>query len=66
MTKKFLVSWIGGEDIGFYDAEDADGAILAAVKDAGYASIESASDFILDGKGELTLEAFTADEERGS
>jgi hypothetical protein len=57
MNKQFLVSWIEGEDIGTYRAEDADGAILAAVKDAGYPSLERAKDFIYDEKGQATLQA---------
>lgn len=57
MSKNFLVSWIEGEDIGVYEADDAEGAILAAVKDAGYSSMERAADFIYDEKGSLTLQA---------
>ena len=57
MEKQFLVSWIEGEDLGVYEAEDADGAILAAVNDAGYSSLERAADFIYDEKGEITLQA---------
>ena len=54
---KFLVSWIDGDDLGFYAATDADAAILAAVKDAGYESLERAKDFIYDEKGEITIQA---------
>jgi hypothetical protein len=54
---KFLVSWIEGEVLGLYEAEDADGAILAAVIDAGYASLERAKDFIYDEKGDITIQA---------
>lgn len=56
-TTKFLVSWIEGEVLGLYEAEDADGAILAAVIDAGYASLERAKDFIYNEKGEITIQA---------
>ena len=60
MNKQFLVSWIEGDDLGIYEAEDADGAILAAVQDAGYESLERAADFIYDEKGEITLQAVEA------
>lgn len=65
MSKKFLVSWIGGDNIGFYVADDADAAILAAVQDAGYASLDRAADFIRDEAGQITIQAVqstTADE----
>lgn len=65
MSKKFLVSWIGGDNIGFYEGETADAAILAAVKDAGYRDLQDASEFIYDEKGQITLKAVqstTADE----
>lgn len=55
--KQFLVSWIEGEDIGVYAAEDADGAILAAVQDAGYESLSRAEDFIYDEAGAITIQA---------
>lgn len=54
---KFLVGWIGGDDIGVYEADDKDGAILAAVKDAGYASLDRAAEFIYDDNGEISLQA---------
>ncbi|MFI3187262.1 MAG: hypothetical protein QX198_14900 [Methylococcaceae bacterium] len=57
MMGQFLVSWIEGADICIYEADDAHGAILAAVKDAGYLSLECAADFIYDEKGEITLHA---------
>lgn len=60
MSKKFLVSWIGSEDLGIYDGETADDAILAAVKDAGYRDFQDAAEFIYDEKGELTLQAVDA------
>ncbi len=59
---KFLVSWVGGDDIGVYEAEDADAAILASVNDAGYASLEMAADFIYDDAGEITLQATEVEE----
>ena len=57
MSKKFLVSWVGGDDIGIYVADDADGAILAAVRDAGYASLDRAADFIFDEAGKIMIQA---------
>jgi hypothetical protein len=57
MSKQFLVSWIEGEDLGIYTAEHFDGAILAAVQDAGYQSLERAAEFIYDDNGEVTLQA---------
>lgn len=60
MSKQFLVSWIGGDDLGTYEADDAEGAILAAVNDAGYSSLERAKDFIYDEKGEITIRAVEA------
>ena len=59
--KKFLVSWIEGGHLGIYEAQDADGAILAAVKNAGYASLDRAASFIRDDNGALTLEAVEAE-----
>lgn len=60
MSKKFLVSWIEGEDLGIYEGETADDAILAAVKDAGYRDLQDAAEFIHDEKGEITLQAVDA------
>lgn len=57
MSKKFLVSWVDGDDIGIYDSDTSGNAILAAVKDAGYSSLECAKDFIYDKKGQMTLQA---------
>ena len=56
MSKQFLVSWIDGDDLGIYTASDADGAILAAVQDAGYSSLSAAAKFIYS-DGEITLQA---------
>ncbi|HAC91312.1 MAG TPA: hypothetical protein DCF63_11895 [Planctomycetaceae bacterium] len=53
--KKFLVSWVSGVELGVYVAETGEDAILAAVEDAGYSSIEDARDFIFDDNGEVIL-----------
>lgn len=62
---KFLVSWINGEDLGVYEATDEEGAVLAAICDAGYSSLEKAKDFIYDARGGLTLEANILKEQAG-
>lgn len=56
MRKTFLVSWINGDDLGTYKANDEDDAILAAVQDAGYRDLQDASEFIYDRKGNITLQ----------
>ena len=57
MSKQFFVSWIDGDAVGIYTASDADGAILAAVQDAGYRSLSAAAKFIYSHDGEITLQA---------
>jgi hypothetical protein len=59
---KFLVRWVGGDNIGIYDAESPNGAIFAAVKDVGYASIEEAADLICDEDGEMMIESIKVEE----
>jgi hypothetical protein len=59
---KFLVRWVDGDNIGFYDAESKNAAILSAVKDAGYASIEDAAELICDDDGEMMIEAIEVEE----
>jgi hypothetical protein len=60
--KKFIVRWVDGDNIGFYDAESQNGAIFAAVKDVGYASIEEAAELICDDDGEMMIEAIEVEE----
>ena len=56
-NKQFVVSWTNGAVLGLYKGANEDEAILAAVKDAGYQSLERAKDFIYDEKGEITIQA---------
>lgn len=55
--KKFLVSWIKGDDLGIYEADDEYGATLKAVQDAGYSSLADAADFIYDDSGTILIQA---------
>ena len=60
MSKRYVVFWIDGDELGLYEADDEDGAILAAVKDAGYASMDDAQELITDEEGNLVLQAVEA------
>ena len=54
---KFIVRWINGDDLGTYVAPSKDEAILLAVQDAGYITLEDAAEFVMDERGKLYLHA---------